>query len=138
MASVNNGISEGILIGGYIWNFALILNSDFFSFDRDKKYILFLEDHERFNNIAGISMLISYIEQSKFISNIAGLLFGHYSERIFPELLDRLKRFGKKYNVPVVYCDDFGHGKNHAILPIGCTANLNATENLLTFSYPAG
>lgn len=85
--SVNNGISEGILIGGYIWNFALILNSDFFSFDRDKKYILFLEDHERFNNIAGISMLISYIEQSKFISNIAGLLFGHYSERIFPELL---------------------------------------------------
>lgn len=134
--SLNNGTSDGILVGGYTWNFALLLNTDFFSFNNEQKYILFLEDHERFNNVAGISMLISYIEQNKFINNVAGLLFGHYSDKIFPDLMGRLARFGKKYNVPVAYCDDFGHGKNHAILPIGCNAVLDTKCKSMRFSYP--
>jgi len=48
-------------------------------------------------------------------------------------LMERLKRFGVKHDVPVVYCDDFGHGNNHAILPIGCDAALDTGKCELLF-----
>lgn len=35
--------------------------------------------------------------------------------------------------IPVVYCDDFGHGANHAVLPIGRRAVLDAND--LTLCY---
>ena len=131
--SLKRGLCEGILIGGYTLNFALLLNTKDFSIDYSQKHILFLEDHERFTKVAGVSMLLSYIEQSKLINNISGLLFGHYSENNCPYLLERLKRFGEKYNIPVVYCDDFGHGKNHAIIPVGGRAQLDTNNNTMTF-----
>ncbi|NLG88822.1 MAG: LD-carboxypeptidase [Clostridiaceae bacterium] len=64
-------------------------------------------------------------------SNVAGLIFGHYSLTQYPELFQRLERLGKKHNIPVVYCDDFGHGVNHAILPIGRIARLDAGSKSL-------
>ena len=132
---LNGGICEGTLIGGYTWNFALMLNSDYLSVC-DHKYVLFLEDHESFSNIAAVSALISHIEQSRFINNVSGLLFGHYSETVYPDLMGRLKRFGEKNNVPVAYCDDFGHGKNHAILPIGCNVVMDANMKTMRFIFP--
>jgi muramoyltetrapeptide carboxypeptidase len=44
-----------------------------------------------------------------------------------------LKCFGEKHNIPVVYCDDFGHGRNHAIFPIGAKAALDADRKTLEF-----
>lgn len=43
------------------------------------------------------------------VEQVSGMLFGHYSKPPHPELSERLKRFGDKHNVPVAYCDDFGH-----------------------------
>jgi len=131
--TMKGGSGEGILIGGYLRNFALLLGNKYFSYDKQSKYILFLEDHEKFSNVAKVSSFISHIEQHEFVENVAGLIFGHYSENIPDDLLRRLERFGKKYNVPVIYCDDFGHGVNHAILPIGRNAKLSADEQVLTF-----
>jgi muramoyltetrapeptide carboxypeptidase len=39
-----------------------------------------------------ISALLSYIEQSKFIDAVSGLLFGNYSDKVYPDLLQRLKK----------------------------------------------
>jgi GrpB-like predicted nucleotidyltransferase (UPF0157 family) len=64
------------------------------------------------------------------MDKVAGLLFGHYSENAPPELFERLKRLGDAHGIPVAHVDDFGHGKNHAILPIGCRATLDAEEGL--------
>lgn len=128
------GICEGELIGGYARNFALMLGNKYFIYDESKKYVLFLEDHEKFSNIAKVSSFISHIEQNDFIHNVSGLIFGHYSETIFPDLLMRLERFGKKHSVPVVYCDDFGHGVNHAILPIGKSVTLDTYNQSLAFT----
>jgi len=44
-----------------------------------------------------------------------------------------LGRFGKRNNIPVVYTNDFGHGANHAILPIGMQAFLDADKHTLNF-----
>lgn len=127
------GICEGTLIGGYIRNIALLLGNRYFSYDRTKKYILFLEDHVRFSDVAKVSSFISHIEQHDFIGNVAGLIFGHYCENVPDDLLKRLARFGEKYKVPVVYCDDFGHGVNHAIFPIGDKARLDCDNKSLSF-----
>ncbi|MBD5488573.1 MAG: hypothetical protein HDR13_07230 [Lachnospiraceae bacterium] len=39
----------------------------------------------------------------------------------------------KKYSIPVAYCDDFGHGSNHAIFPIGRKAVLDIKNKALFF-----
>lgn len=132
--SICPGTGEGVLVGGYTLNFALLVNSAFGMFDPTKRYILFLEDHERFSDIAAVSMYLSHIEQSAFINHVSGLLFGHYSEKMYPDLLERLSRFGLKHQIPVAYCDDFGHGRNHAVLPVGRKALLDTNNNRLVFS----
>jgi muramoyltetrapeptide carboxypeptidase len=128
---IKGGYAVGTLIGGYAGLFALLQNSEYLPENGNEKYILFLEDHEAFSKIAMVSMYLSWIERHPFIGQVTGLLFGHYSETVYPDLMERFKRFGEKHNIPAVYCDDFGHGKNHAILPIGGEAVLDADGKTL-------
>ncbi|MHB1364985.1 MAG: S66 peptidase family protein [Eubacteriales bacterium] len=130
---LRRGICEGILIGGYLVNFAVMLSGKYFTFNKDRSYILFLEDHEMFSSPAVVSKYLSHIEQSPFINNIRGLIFGHYSTNPQPILLDILKRFSDKHKIPAMKCDDFGHGVNNAILPIGVSAKLDANNSSLIF-----
>jgi muramoyltetrapeptide carboxypeptidase len=109
----------------------LLTGSDYFPYDRKERYILFLEDHEKFSKLNELSSYLSHIEQSGFMRNVTGLIFGHYSLTPNPEFFQRLERIGKKHNIPVAYCDDFGHGVNHAILPIGNFARLDAGSKSL-------
>lgn len=128
-----SGRASGILIGGYCRNFAMLLGNRYFPVDLKQKYILFLEDYEGFGGVDYVSAMLSHMEQYDFMQSVAGLVFGHYSENVPPDLLARLRRLGEKYRIPVVYCDDFGHGKNHAIFPIGRKAQLDTEEKNLTF-----
>lgn len=127
------GECEGTLIGGYLVNFALMLNSKYLKYDRNKKYILFLEDHKYFSNPAQVSKFFSHIEQSGLMDCVTGLIFGNYSEEPQPILIDILKRFSAKYDIPAVKCDDYGHGKNNAIIPIGIDAELDTEKGSLVF-----
>ena len=61
------------------------------------------------------------------------LFFSVFADNIHPELLARIKRFGEKHKIPSAYCDDFGHGENHAVLPIGRMAEFNSEKELLNF-----
>jgi muramoyltetrapeptide carboxypeptidase len=131
--TLHNGICEGTLIGGYTENFALMVNTEYLVVNNQRKYLLFLEDFEENSDARRVSMFISCIEQSPFINNVSGLMFGSFSEIVNIDLMASLKRFGEKHNLPVIYCDDFGHGKNHAILPIGMNAKLNADIQTLEF-----
>lgn len=125
-----SGIAEGILIGGYTDDMALLIGNKYFSYNKMERYILFLENHEKFCSPAVISSHLAHIEQNDIIKNIGGLLFGHYSEKEFPELENCLERFGQRNNIPVIKCDDFGHGIKHGIIPIGKKAKID-TENIL-------
>lgn len=127
------GRAEGILVGGYTRNFALLLGSRYFPIDLSRKYVLFLEDHKMFGGVDYVGAMLANIEQSPFMAQVSGLLFGHYSAPQDPDLLARLRRLGEKFQIPVVYCDDFGHGDNHAILPIGRYARLDADRHTLTY-----
>jgi len=136
--TINGGVCEGTLIGGYSAAFALQLGGGFLNYNANKKYILILEDYIKLSSVAAISSYISHIEQHEFIKSVSGLIFGHYSDNVPEDLIKRLTRFGEKFNVPVVYCDDFGHGVNHGILPIGINAELDANKQTLLFKYENG
>lgn len=131
--TLHGGACEGTLIGGYTANFALLLGSRYFRHDKTKKYILFLEDHEKFSSVAHVSSLLSHIEQHAFMDCVGGLLFGHYAENTPEDLFKRLARLGQKHGIPVVCCDDFGHGDNHAIFPIGEQALFDGDRQMLAF-----
>lgn len=131
--TITEGRCEGTLIGGYLINFALSLGNRFFPYPTDKKYLLFLEEPEKFQSVPDIGMFLTCIGQSCFMSQVTGLLFGHFSDDVSPELFEVLERFGRKYQIPVAYCDDFGHGANHAIFPIGAEAALDTRAKTLLF-----
>lgn len=131
--TLHGGKASGVLVGGYSRNFAMLLGSAYFPIDLNQSYVLFLEDHASFGNVDYISAMLTHIEQHPFIDSVTGLLFGHYSKPRSQQLLERLERFGQAHNIPVVYCDDFGHGVNHAILPIGHTAELDADAQELIY-----
>ncbi|MBH1940015.1 LD-carboxypeptidase [Mobilitalea sibirica] len=130
---INNGVCEGILIGGYTTRFAFLMGSKYFPYDKNKEYILFLENYEAFNEPSKISAHLAHIEQHEFIKHVKGLLFGHYSMNSYPEFNEILMRFGQRNHIPIVKCDDFGHGVNHGILPIGAHAQLDANSKTLQF-----
>ena len=96
-------------------------------------YILFIEDLDKFQSVRNVSIFLTCIGQSRLMEQVTGLLFGHYSDEISPLLFEVLERFGKKYGIPVAYCDDFGHGANHAIFPIGRKAILDTKNKTLLF-----
>jgi len=131
--TLRGGSNEGTLIGGYTPLFGLMLANEYFKYNKDKKYLLFLEDHEKFSSVGAVSTCLGFIGQSAFMRNVAGLIFGHFSVSVPDDLLRCLERFGDRHDIPVVYTDDFGHGTRHAIFPIGINASLDADKQQLKF-----
>ena len=103
---LRGGKCEGALIGGYLMNVALLVNSRYLPFDRSRKYLLFLEDSVRFNVPAAVSQYLSHIEQSSFFPCVSGLIFGQYTGEKSPPQPKRidgvLKRFAARHSIPVV------------------------------------
>ncbi len=127
------GKAEGILVGGYARNFAILLGSEYFPLNPTEKYILFIEDHESFGGVDYVSAMLTAVEQHPFMKQVTGVIFGNYADQEHPELLWRLKRMGEAHKIPVIYCDDFGHGWNHAILPIGRKVKLDTEQKKLIY-----
>jgi muramoyltetrapeptide carboxypeptidase len=130
--TLHGGACEGTLMGGYSSLFALTMGGRYFKFE-NKKFILLIEDHEKYSTPNTFNSYLSFIEQSPIMTNVVGALIGHYAVEVPDVLLNRLTRFGEKNGIPVVYTDDFGHGTKHAILPIGAKVKLDADAQSLTF-----
>ena len=128
------GRAEGTMIGGYLGNLLLMARSGEVG-TPDTPYILFLEDHERFNGIEALSARIGQLERAPIMRQVTGILFGHYSSPVNAHLLERLARLGKRWGIPIAYCDDFGHGAHHAILPIGAHATLDTAAHTLHYHW---
>lgn len=129
------GKASGTLIGGYLDNFIFLLGTNRIPLDAHRRYVLFLEDHEQFFGIEHESILFARLEQMGIMPLVTGVLFGHYSVPTNEQLLERLKRLGEKWNIPVAYCDDFGHGEYHAILPIGAQAELDTQACTIRYTW---
>lgn len=136
---IHEGNAEGRLIGGYLANFALLPGSEYFPLERKEKgYILFLEDHEKFYEPAAVSRYLKSLEEDGIFRCVSGLIFGHYSEKPSPLIDGILARIADRYDIPVVRTEDFGHGRYHTILPIGMPAELHAEGENVRFHFEEG
>lgn len=131
--TVHSGKCQGILTGGYLVNYAALQGLKYFHFEPQQKYLLFLEDHERFSSPAVVSKWLSNLEHRDVFSHVTGLIFGHYSLESHPLLDEILWRIGERYQIPVVRCEDYGHGENNAIFPIGIAAELDTEGDRFIF-----
>ncbi len=122
------GKAEGILVGGYLINFATLLGLEWYESLPDEDIILFIEDHEKFSNPAMISKWFTMLEHKGVFKRAKALIFGHYSLEERPVIDDILTRIGKRYGIPVIRNEDFGHGANGAILPISVKAKLDTAD----------
>lgn len=52
--TLNKGICEGLLIGGYTTRFAMLIGNRYFHYDKESNYVLFLENNDRFNDIGAV------------------------------------------------------------------------------------
>ncbi len=131
---LRHGKAKGILIGGYLANFALMVGSRYFRFSAGQKHLLFLEDHVSFTSPPAFSRYLSHIAQSDFFQTVSGVLVGHYDTVPSPELDAVLARFAESFGRPVARCEDFGHGVHQGILPLGLPAVLDTEAERLVFS----
>ncbi len=129
------GKAEGRLAGGYLANAIFAAATGRLTHEPAGDLVLFLEDHEMFNGIEAFSAHIARLEQCGILPRASGLLFGHYSVPVNEQVLTRLTRLGEKWGIPVAYCDDFGHGENSAILPIGVRAALDTEKCTLEYDW---
>ena len=130
-----SGRAEGTLVGGYLANVIFAAATGRLIHASAGDLVLFVEDHEMFNGIEALSAHIARLEQCGIMPRVRGLLFGHYSIPVNEQVLARLTRLGKKWGIPVAYCDDFGHGSNSAILPVGVHTKLDTEKQTLEHEW---
>ena len=92
------------------------------AFKTDKsKCLTYFEKLEKlgvFNNINGI---------------IVGFVYSMQKERPQEEQMeDILLKFTEDYDFPILKVSDFGHNCSNAILPLGCTTELDASKRTIT------
>ena len=133
--TITAGVGEGVLIGGYSRNFAMMFGSPHFSCNPEESYLLFVEDHEKFSAPDAVSAYLAAIWEQDFMRQVRGLIFGCYNNTGTPpeELTALLSTIGERYHIPVAYTNDIGHGSRHGILPMGCRVRLDATAGTMEF-----
>ena len=122
------GACEGVLTGGYLVNYATLYGLPWYPRAPHEKCLLFIEDHEMFSSPAVVAKYFANLAHRGALDRVVGLIFGHYSNKYFPEIDEILRRVGERFSIPVVRCEDFGHGDNNAVLPIGVKARLDADK----------
>lgn len=130
---LRRGVAQGELVGGYLDNFTYLANGGWAVPAEGKDYILALEEHEAFFGVDHVSDELARLENSPIMKQTRGILFGQYSDPANEDLLLRLRILADRHGIPLAYCDDFGHGKNKAILRFGETAELDTERSALTY-----
>ena len=118
------GRCEGELAGGYLVNFAALQGLPWYPAPPEG-CLLFLEDLKEFSTPAVVSKWMANLEHRGVLERASGLIFGHYADSPDPWIDEILCRIGQRWQIPVVQCEDYGHGLHNAILPIGIRARLD-------------
>lgn len=123
---IRGGISEGILIGGNLNCLSKLAGTSYFPEFSNK--ILFLEDYGEHYSADTANCEFHQMDQIGIFKQIKGLWFGHYKTKENFQYEDIAKEIIKKYNFPVIKCDDFGHNTSNTVIPIGVKIRLNGEK----------
>lgn len=130
MHILREGKARGALVGGNLSLFQYlpsILPRNFY-----KDSILFLEDCNE--ELSRIDRMLLHLKRTGIFDNVSALLFGQFGD--FPEtgkpfdfsFEDIIKEHTEGLSIPVIMNAPFGHGETLFPLPIGVTADLDASN----------
>jgi muramoyltetrapeptide carboxypeptidase len=139
------GVAEGILVGGNLSVFCGLAGSDYDFLNRAKEgLILFFEDTGE--AMSKVDRMLHLLEIRGILSQLKGIIVGHFSkykspENDFADMYDMLHEYLQHYDIPVCYDFLVGHhsGLNYpmvegcrVVLNVGPDATIVAFQSLLT------
>lgn len=133
VVTITPGRAEGKLIGG---NLSILTTTLGTPYQADfTEAILFVEDIGE--NTYKIDRMFSHLEQAGVLSKINGIVFGKCTDCSAGSsptfsLLEVLRHHIEPHGVPAIYNADIGHEPDNFTIPVGCTAELDADEGVIT------
>lgn len=132
---INEGVTEGIIIGGNLCSFNLLQGTPYMPSLKDK--IIFIEDDALVGEEFPYEFdrnLVSLIQQKDF-DKVKGIVIGRAQTQTKMNVSKWKKILNKKElkNVPIIINANFGHTTPNATIPIGgyCVINTYAEEKIL-------
>lgn len=123
---IHNGEAEGVIIGGNLGTFDLLLGTKYRPAFAENT-ILFVEDTEG-TNIAQFERNLQALIYQPDFKNVKGLVIGRFQKgsKISREQLEFIVTTKRELkNLPILGNVDFGHSTPMLTLPIGGTAEIN-------------
>ena len=124
----NDSIIEGYLIGG---NASIMSNLAGTEYMPDTNGAILCIEDLGFESIpAALSRSLHIMHYHKLFEGVKGILVGSYEHESGITIEDILiNEIIKDRQIPIMKCNDFGHGINHTVLPIGAMARMD-TDNV--------
>jgi len=128
LRKTSNSVVEGRLIGANAFTMSNIAGTEYMP-DTDEA-ILCIEDLG-FESIPSVlSKSLHILNYYNVFDNLSGILVGNYQHESGIAIEDVLiNEILKDRDIPIMKCNDFGHGTHHTVLPIGAMARMD-TENV--------
>lgn len=131
-----SGVAEGELVGGCLSTFRNLLGTSYAP-DLNGKILLLEDVGEKSYKI---DVMLTQILQQKEFENLAGIVFGQFSD-CFPfepqdgTVEDFLQEFPHllRKPIPIIFDFAYGHIPDRYVLPIGKTVRLDADKCLLKY-----
>ena len=134
------GVAEGILMGGNLSVFCGLAGSDYDFLNRaDEGLILFFEDTGE--GMSKVDRMLHQMEIRGVLPKLKGIIVGHFSkykspENGFADMYDMLHEYLQHYDIPVCYDFPVGHhsGLNYPMVE-GCRVILNVRPDGTTITF---
>ncbi len=136
---INPGRGAGILLGGCVSSFILLLGTKYDPLESSEEYVLFFEDI--FESPERISAYFKQISLHKNAGKCRGIILGNFFECKSNDYLGSIEELAldcfRDLNIPIIKIPEIGHAVENMIMPIGLhilvssdtgTVGIRATE----------
>lgn len=138
-APLVQGVGEGLLLGGCLPSFCLLLGTKYDPLDLvNSPYLLVLEDIGE--NKSAIRAKLTQLKQHKRFNLCTGIILGNFAfceqkpEENNVPIEDLVKEVFGDLNIPLAKIEEIGHCVENIILPIGGRARLFCSEKGVEFN----
>lgn len=136
--TLRGGKVSGTLMGGNMSILATTLGTPYQADFKDS--LFFIEDIGE--DTYKIDRMLSHFEQAGVFEQISGFIFGKCTDcsagtQPTFALMEVLKHYLSRYDIPAVYNVDIGHEPDNFTIPVGAMAELDADSGVITLLQPA-
>ena len=134
--SLNEGTTQGKIIGGCLSVFLQLCGTPYFPSLKDK--ILLLEDIDE--KTYRIDLMLNQLKKQKDFNQLKGIIIGQFTDSIIvspedgtPE--DCIKDFTKDLQIPIITDFQYGHIPSRHIIPLGIDVTLTSSKDKCLISW---